>query len=87
MPRERTIDGLRDLLFAQAERLEKATPEELDAEILRAKATADVGKVVLDSARVEILLEKATGQPSGSRFLPPRDEGERKQPPRLVAKS
>ena len=32
MPSERTIDGLREILFKAAERLESAAPEAIDGE-------------------------------------------------------
>lgn len=92
MAKERTIDGLRDLLFSAAERLETATPEQLDAELLRAKAIGDLGKVLVDTARVEVQREKATGQQGGSRFLPAAPKGADEPPgekttPRLVGKT
>jgi hypothetical protein len=78
--RGETIEDLRELLFKTARRLSDATSEELDAELLRARGIGDISKVIVDTARVEVAREKATGQPSGSRFLPARTE-DLPQPP------
>lgn len=36
----------------------------------RARAVADVAKVIIDSAKVEVEMVKATGLASGSGFMP-----------------
>jgi hypothetical protein len=61
------IEDLRNHLFATLEALQdKDTPMEIE----RAKAVAEVAKVIVDSAKVEVDFAKATGQVSGSGFLP-----------------
>ena len=64
------IVDLRDHLFATLEALrDPDKPMELD----RAKAIADVGKVIVDSAKVEAEFVKVLGRNSGTGFVP---EGE-----------
>lgn len=57
------ISDLRDHMFAALERLgdEKLTPEELKTEIERSKAVSEVGKVIVESAKAEIMYAKLTG--------------------------
>jgi hypothetical protein len=55
------IEDLRNHLFASIERLSEAEPEELQKELERSKAIAEVGKVIVDSAKVEVDFVKATG--------------------------
>lgn len=58
------ITDLRDHMFAQLERLgqENLTAEELQQEIERAKAISEVGKVIVESAKTEVLHLKLTGR-------------------------
>jgi hypothetical protein len=58
------ITDLRDHMFAQLERLgaEDITPEQLATEIERAKAISEVGKVIVESAKTEVLHLKLTGK-------------------------
>ena len=89
MPKQhRTMDDARELLFDAAEKLKNAKSDELDAELLRAKGIGSLVGVIVESAKVEVMHTKATGQASGSGFLPagPRELPEGKQPasPRLV---
>jgi hypothetical protein len=55
---------LRDHMFAQLERLnnEELTPEQLKTEIERARAVSEVGKVIVESAKTEVLALKLTGK-------------------------
>ena len=48
--------NLNDHLFEQLERLndEDLTPEQLELEIKRGKAMADIGKVIVDNVRVAV---------------------------------
>lgn len=57
------ISDLRDHMFAQLERLGDSDlkPEEMKAEIERAKALSDIGKVIVESAKTEVLYAKLTG--------------------------
>lgn len=65
------ITDLREHLFATLEALrDEEKPMDLD----RARAIADVAKVVVESAKVEVDMVKATGQASGSGFMPLADE-------------
>ena len=58
------ISDLRDHMFAALERLgnEDLTPEQIRTEIDRARAISDVGKVVVESAKTEVLYAKLTRQ-------------------------
>ena len=61
------IEDLRNHLFATLEALQDPErPMDLD----RARAVADVAKVLVDSARVEVEMVKATGSTHGTGFLP-----------------
>ena len=50
------INDLRDHLFASLERLDndELTPEQLNAEINKAEAIAQIGSVIIQSAKVEV---------------------------------
>lgn len=66
------IEDLRNHLFETLEALKDPDrPMELD----RARAVADVGRVLVDSAKVEVEFLKVTGQARGTDFLP-ADVGE-----------
>lgn len=56
------ISDLRDHMFAALERLgnETMTEEELKNEIARSQAISEVGKVIVDSAKTEVLYAKLT---------------------------
>lgn len=58
------ISDLRNHMFAQLERLsdENITPEELTKEIERAKAIGEIGKVIVESAKTEVLHLKLTNR-------------------------
>lgn len=58
------ISDLRDHMFAALERLadESMTPEKLKEEISKSKAISDIGKVIVESAKTEILYAKLTGK-------------------------
>jgi hypothetical protein len=58
------IADLRDHMFAQLERLgaEDLSPEQLQREIERAKALSEVGKVIVESAKTEVLHLKLQGK-------------------------
>jgi hypothetical protein len=58
------ISDLRDHLFASLERIDddSLTPEEIRAEVDKAKAVAQIGSVIINSAKVEIDFIKATGR-------------------------
>jgi hypothetical protein len=82
------IDDLRNHLFATLEALQdKDAPMDLD----RAKAIADVGRAIIDSAKVEIEFAKvvndATGEFHGSTFLPApqQQDGTLAAPPKQLA--
>jgi hypothetical protein len=59
------IDDLRNHLFAA---LEALRDDEKPMEIERAKAIADVARVIVDSAKVEVAFIEATGN-EGSGFI------------------
>lgn len=58
------INDLRDHLFAALERIDndELTPEQLEVEINKAEAIAQIGSVIIQSAKVEVDFLKATGQ-------------------------
>jgi len=60
------ISDLRDHMFAQLERLgnEELTEEQLKQEISRAQAISEVGKVIVESAKTEVMYAKLTGKKS-----------------------
>lgn len=61
------IEDLRNHLFAALEGLaDKDNPMELD----RAKAIADVGRVIVDSAKAEVDFLKVAGARQGTGFVP-----------------
>lgn len=61
------ISDLRDHLFAT---LEALRDDEKPMDIERAKAVADVARVIVDSAKVEVAFIEATGE-NGSGFIKP----------------
>jgi hypothetical protein len=61
------IEDLRNHLFAALEGLaDKDNPLELD----RARAIADVGRVIVDTAKAEVAFINATGNRQGTGFIP-----------------
>lgn len=80
MPRKNKIDDLRDHLF---ETLEALKDEEKPMDLARAKAIADVARVIVESAKVEVGFLKVTGALKSTGFLPDADEEQRK-PMRLA---
>lgn len=67
------ISDLRDHMFAALERLgnEELTPEQLKVEVERSQAISEVGKVIVESAKTEIMYAKLTGKgkEDSSKFL------------------
>lgn len=75
------IDDLRNHLFETLEALKDAdAPMDLD----RARTVADVARVLIDSAKVEVEFLKVTGGVNSTGFLPDGDQGE---VPKLPAKT
>lgn len=58
------ISDLRDHMFAQLERLgnDEMSEEDLKKEISRAQAISEVGKVIVESAKTEVMYAKLTGK-------------------------
>jgi len=58
-----TINDLRDHLFAALERLDddELSTEQLQKELDKAQAVADIGNVIINSAKIEVEFIKATG--------------------------
>jgi hypothetical protein len=76
------IEDLRNHLFAALEGLgDKENPMEIE----RAKAIADVGRVIVDSAKAEVAYLSATGQRQGTGFIALPEEAEVPNRPRLAA--
>jgi hypothetical protein len=65
------INDLRDHLFSALERLDndELTTEELNKEIEKAQAVAQIGSVIIQSAKIEIDYLKATGMIESSSEL------------------
>lgn len=77
MPKNK-IDDLRNHLF---EALERLSDKEDPLDVARAKAIADVSRVIVDSAKVEVAYLRETGRMRGSGFLPEQDEQDLKTVP------
>jgi len=67
MPIPNKIDDLRNHLFAT---LEALRDEEHPMELERARAVADVARVIVDSAKVEVAFLNVTGAAKCTNFLP-----------------
>jgi len=78
------IQDLRDHLFETIERLKD---EEKPLDLDRARAIAEVAKVVVESAKVEVAFVKATGAVKSTNFLPVDGEAEVARPRLSVASS
>jgi hypothetical protein len=65
------INDLRDHLFSALERLDndELTMEELNKEVEKAQAVAQIGSVIIQSAKIEIDYLKATGMIESSSEL------------------
>lgn len=70
MPTKSKIDDLRHHLFATLEALQD---EEKPMDLDRARAIADVAKVIVESAKVEVNFLKVTGGTNSTGFLPDGD--------------
>lgn len=70
------IDDLRNHLFETLEALkDKEEPMDLD----RARAVAEVAKVIVESAKVEVAFLKVTGAVRSTGFLPDGDVDDRRR--------
>jgi len=67
MPPRNKIDDLRNHLF---ETLEALKDEDKPMDLERARAVADVARVIVESAKVEVNFIKVTGQAKSTDFLP-----------------
>jgi hypothetical protein len=58
------IQDLRNHLFEQMERLnnDELTPEQLSKEIQRAGAMSELGKVIVESAKTQVMAQKIIGK-------------------------
>jgi len=74
---------VRNLLIAQLERLsdDELQGDALTAELQRAEQMANIGKVLVESAKVEVIFLKATGGTDGTGFLPAPETTETKPLP------
>lgn len=75
------IDDLRNHLF---ETLEALKDDDKPMELDRARAIADVAKVLVESAKVEVAFLKVTGAAKSTDFLPNGDETVMPAPRRLA---
>lgn len=71
MPAKNKIDDLRNHLF---ETLEALKDDEKPMDLDRARAVAEVARVIVDSAKVEVDFLKVTGAVKSTDFLPSDDE-------------
>lgn len=69
------IDDLRNHLF---ETLESLKDEDKPMDLDRARAIADVSRVIIDSAKVEVEFLKVTGALRSTDFLPAEEEAPKK---------
>jgi hypothetical protein len=74
----KTIDDLRTHLF---ETLQALKDKDHPMEIERARTIADVGRVLVDSAKVEVQFLQVTGAIKSTGFLPDADEDQQKKLP------
>ena len=51
MPAKNSLGDVHNLLMEQLERLNEATPEQLDGEIQRSKAVSDISQAITNNAR------------------------------------
>lgn len=70
MPKKNGIADLRDHLF---ETLEALKDDEKPMDVSRAKAIADVARVLVDSVKVEVDFLKVSGAVRSTDFLPMND--------------
>lgn len=71
------IDDLRNHLFAT---LEALRDEEKPMDLARAREIANVGRTIIESAKVEVDFLRATGMTQGTDFIPVEDaDGERQR--------
>ena len=82
MTKKNKIEDLRNHLF---ETLEALRSEEKPMELERASVIANVAKVIVESAKVEVAFVKATGALKSTDFLP-IEEDEVTGPRRLMPK-
>lgn len=71
MAKKNRIEDLRDHLF---ETLEALKDDEKPMDIARATAIAEVARVLVDSAKVEVAFLKVTGGIQSTGFIPDGDE-------------
>lgn len=82
MPAKNKIDDLRNHLF---ETLEALKDEDKPMDLDRARAVADVARVIIESAKVEVDFLKVTGAVKSTSFLPVDDEVDPPARPKLAA--
>jgi hypothetical protein len=76
------IEDLRNHLFATIEALQdKDDPMDLE----RAREVANLGRVIVESAKVEVEFLKVTGERRSTNFLPLEEEDEQSPKPRRIA--
>jgi len=66
MPRKNRMEDLRDHLF---ETIELLKDPESEMDVQKAKTIADIGRVLVDSAKVEVEFQKHVGGGPGSGFI------------------
>lgn len=79
------IEDLRDHMFMALERLSDPdlTEDGLKKEIERSKAISEVGKVIVESAKTEVLYAKLAGKPAPKKFLQ-LESGEEEEEPKKI---
>ena len=82
MSAKNKIGDLRDHLF---ETLEALKDDEKPMEIGRAKAIADVARVIVDSAKVEVDFLRVSGALKSTDFLPSDIDVPRQAPKRIAS--
>jgi len=78
------MDDLRNHLFAT---LEALRDDENPMDLARAREIANVGRVLVDSAKVEVDFLKVTGERQSTGFLPLEDDDATPSRPALPARN
>ena len=71
MADQNTLDTLRDELFSTLRKLRETKPEDVEAEIERAKAVVEVSGAIIDTAKVELQFLDQIGDERMSSIVQP----------------
>jgi hypothetical protein len=80
MATKNTMEDMRNHAFEALERLNDPemtdTPEKLEIELKKAKAVAELGKVIVESGKAEIMFIKVSAETGnvGTKFMPSQQQ-------------